>query len=184
METKRETESMTSSTPEEPVTTQEPGAYPAISVQHFRDGPIEEIAARYVRINRVLKNKAVRNEKQEDNVRVAELDFILDLETLIKETAVDPDLIELQCCIEDDNLNQAREEYKPIIKRLTHRWMLTMVDDRIIVPKSLRYAALNALHFGHRYQQNVWRCGHILVAEHADRYRKRGENLLRLPKCR
>ena len=110
-----------SSTPEEPVTTQEPGAYPAISVQHFRDGPIEEIAVRYVRINRVLKNKAVRNEKQEDNVRAAELDFILDLETLIKEAAVDPDLIELQCCIEDDNLNQAREEYKPIIKRLTHR---------------------------------------------------------------
>ena len=34
-------------------------------------------------------------------------------------------------------------------KRLTHRWGITMVDDRIIIPKSLRYAALNALHFGH-----------------------------------
>ena len=149
METNRETESTVSSTPEEPVTTQEPGAYPAIPVQDFRDGPIEEIAVRYVRINRVIENKATRNKKQEDNVRAAELDFMLDLETLIKETAADPHLIELQCCIEDNNLSQAPEAYKPIIKRLTHRWGITMVDDRIIVPKSLRYAALNALHFGH-----------------------------------
>ena len=74
---------------------------------------------------------------------------MLDLETLIKETAADPDLIELQCCIEDNNLSRAPEAYKPIIKRLTHRWGITMVDDRIIVPKSLRYPALNALHFGH-----------------------------------
>ena len=51
IETNRETESTTSSTPEESVTTQEPGAYPAIPVQEFRDGPIEEIAVRYVRIN-------------------------------------------------------------------------------------------------------------------------------------
>ena len=121
METNRETESTASSIPEEPVTTQEPGAYPAIPVQEFRDGPIEEIAVRYVRINRVIENKVIRNKKQEDNVRAAELDFMLDLETLIKETAADPDLIELQCCIEDINLSQSPEAYKPIIKRLTHR---------------------------------------------------------------
>ena len=140
METNRETESTVSSTTEKPVTTQEPGTYPAIPVQKFRDGPIEEIAVRYVRINRVIENEAIRNKKQEDNVRAAELDFMLDLETLIKETAADPDLIELQCCIEDNNLSQAPEAYKPIIKRLTHRWGITMVNDRIIVPKSLRYA--------------------------------------------
>ena len=149
METNRETESTASSTPEKHVTTREPGAYPAIPVQEFRDGPIEEIAVRYIRINRVIEKKAVRNKKQEDNVRAAELDFMLDLETLTKETAADPDLIELQCCIEDDNLSQAPEAFKPIIKRLLHRWGITMVDDRTIFPKSLRYEALNALHFGH-----------------------------------
>ena len=63
---------------------------------------------------------------------------MLDLETLIKETAADPDLIELQCSMENDNLHQASEAYKPIIKRLTHRLGITMVDDRIIVPKNLR----------------------------------------------
>ena len=78
MEANRETESMTFSTPEEPVTTQEPGAYSAIPVPNFRDGPKEQIAVRYVRINRVIENKAVRNKKQENNVRAAELDFMLD----------------------------------------------------------------------------------------------------------
>ena len=88
-------ESTTSSSPEEPVTTQEPGAYPAIPVQEYRDGPIEEIAVRYMLINRVIENRAARNRQQEDNVRSAELDVMLDLETLIKETAADPGLIEV-----------------------------------------------------------------------------------------
>ena len=41
------------------------------------------------------------------------------------------------------------DDYKQVAKKLTHRWGKTLVDDRIIIPKSLRYAALNALHFGH-----------------------------------
>ena len=36
-----------------------------------------------------------------------------------------------------------------------------MVDDRIIVPKSLRYAALNALHFGHPGINNM--CGDAAI---------------------
>ena len=74
---------------------------------------------------------------------------MLDLETLIKETAADPDLIEVQCCIEDNNTQTIPDDYKQVAKKLTYRWGITMVDDRIIIPKSLRYAALNALHFGH-----------------------------------
>ena len=89
-------ESTTSSSPEEPVTTQEPGAYPAIPVQEYRDGPIEEIAVHYVRINCVIEIRSTRNRQQEDNVRSAESDIMLDIETLINETAADPDLIEVQ----------------------------------------------------------------------------------------
>ena len=97
------TESTVSSTPVEPVITEEPGSYPAILVEDYREGPIEEIAVQYVRINKVIETKAPRNRQQEDNIRAADLDFMLDLETLIKETAADPDLIEVQCCIEDNN---------------------------------------------------------------------------------
>ena len=144
-----DTESTISSTPEEPIVTEEPGTYPAIPVQEYRDGPIEVIAVHYVRINKVIETKAPRNRLQEDYIRSAELDFMLDLVTLIKETAADPDLIEIQCCIEDNNTQAIPEEYKQVAKKLTHRWGITTVDDRVIIPKSLRYAALNALHFGH-----------------------------------
>ena len=84
METSKDAESTVSSAPEEPVIKQEPGAYPAITVQEFRDGPIEEIAVHCVRINWVVENRATRYTKQEDNVRAAKLDIMLDLETLIK----------------------------------------------------------------------------------------------------
>ena len=99
-----ETESTVSLSPEEPTTTKEPGSYPAIPVQDYRDGPIEGIAVRYVGINRVIEERAPRNRQQEDNIRAAELDFMLDLETLIKETSAEPDLIELQCCLENKNM--------------------------------------------------------------------------------
>ena len=62
-------ESTTSSSPEEPVTTKASGAYPAIPVQQNRHGPIEEITVHNVRINRVIENRAARNQQQEDNVR-------------------------------------------------------------------------------------------------------------------
>ena len=144
-----DTESTVSSTPEEPVITEEPGSYPAIPVQEYREGPIEEIAVHYVRINKVIETEAPRHRQQEDDIRAAELDFMLDLETLIKETAADPDLIEVQCCIKDNNTQAIPDDYKQVAKKLIHRWGITMMDDRIVIPKSLRYAALNALHFGH-----------------------------------
>ena len=144
-----DTESTVSSTPEEPVITKEPGSRPAIPVQDYREGPIKEIAVHYVRINKVIETKAPRNRQQEDNIRAAEHDFILDLETLIKETVADPDLIKVQCYIEDNNTQAIPDDYKQVAKKLTHRWGITMVDDRIIITKSLHYAALKALHFGH-----------------------------------
>ena len=63
---------------------------------------------------------------------------MIDLETLIKETSADPDLIELQCCLEDKNMLAIPEVYKHVAKRLTHRWGITMVDERIIIPKTLQ----------------------------------------------
>ena len=59
-ETHRDAESTTSNNSEEAVGTYEPGAYPAIPVQEYRDVPIEEIAVHYVRINRIVETKANR----------------------------------------------------------------------------------------------------------------------------
>ena len=74
---------------------------------------------------------------------------MLDLETLVKETAANPELIEFNCCLEGNNTNLIPNGYRTVAKELTPRRGIIMVDDRIIIPKSLRNAALNALHFGH-----------------------------------
>ena len=102
--------------------THEPADHPAIPVQEKRDGPVKEIAVHYVGINRIVEQKAKRNRQQENNLRSAELDFMLDLETLIKETAADPDLIELNGCIEYNNKEQIPQNYKTVDKKLTQRW--------------------------------------------------------------
>ena len=91
-EANRDAESTVSANLDGAVTTHEPRVYPAIPVQNYRDGPIEDIAVHYVRINRKVDQKATRNKQQDFSVRAAELDFMLDLETLFKETAADPDL--------------------------------------------------------------------------------------------
>ena len=98
--------------------THEPEVYPAIPVQNHHDGPIRDIAV--VRMNTVVEQKATRNKQQEDNVRAAELDFMLDLETLSKESPAEPVLIELNCCIEENNFNQILNENKPVAGKLTH----------------------------------------------------------------
>ena len=141
-----ETMNLLSNNSEKAVATHDPGVYPAIPVQEYHNCPIEEIAEHYVKINRVVEEKAKRNDQQEDNVRSAELDFMLDLETLIKETAANPDLIELYCYIEYNNTNHIPNDCKAVAKKLTPRRDIIMVDDRNI---SLRYAPLNALQFGH-----------------------------------
>ena len=62
----RDTESTTSSNTEEAVTIHEPGAYPAIPVQDYREGPFQDIAVHYVRINRVVEQKTTRNKQQHE----------------------------------------------------------------------------------------------------------------------
>ena len=106
----------------------EPGVYPAIPVQDYSYGPIEDTAMHYVQLNRVVEQNATRK-KQEDNVRAAELDFVLNLETLGKGTAAGTDLIDLNCCIEDNILSEIPNEYKAVARKLTHRWGITLVDD-------------------------------------------------------
>ena len=132
-ETNRNTESTTSNNSEETVVTHERRHIPSNTGPRIQRRTNRKIAVHYVRINRVVEEKAKRNEQQEDNVRSAELDFMLDLETIIKETAADLDLIELNCCIEDNNTDQIPHNYRTVDKKLTHRWGVIMVDDRIVV---------------------------------------------------
>ena len=93
---------------------------------------------------------------------------MLDLETLIKETAADPDLIELNCFIEDNNLEQilqncGQEADPPLGHHNGRRSYRDTENTTICSPKRLTFRTS-------RDKQNVKRCGYILVAKHARRY--------------
>ena len=98
--------------------------------------------------NRVIEKKATRNRQQDENIRSDHLNFMLDLENLNKETAAVPDLIEVQCCLEDNYTLAIPEDYTHVAKTNPTLWK-NKNDNRIIVPKSLRYAALKVIHFCH-----------------------------------
>ena len=57
---------------------------------------------------------------------------MLDLETLIKETAADPEFIELNCCLEENTTNLIPNDYRTVAKKLTHAssWLMTELSYR------------------------------------------------------
>ena len=135
-------------------------------MQECRNGSIEEIAVHYVRTNRVDEEKAKRTKQPEDNVRSAELGFMLDLETIIKETIADPDLIELNCCIEDNNTKQSPHHYRIVAEKLTHRWGIIMghCGIKVTTTRSPKCTTFRSP----RNKQNVQRRSDILVAEYGE----------------
>ena len=74
-------------------------------------------------------------------------------------------------------------EYNTSTKKLTNRWGIAMVDDCIIVRKTLRYATFNALLRISQRKQNVQWWNIVLLTEYADRHRKKVKNIRSLPNC-
>ena len=103
----------------------------------------------------------------------------LDLETQIKEAAANPNLTELNCCLEHNNNSQIPNDYKTLARKLIHQWGVIVVDDRMIGPKRLRYAALNALHFGHPRINKTCNDGALiwLLSKRADNEKKKQKKL-------
>ena len=97
----------------------------------------------------MVGEKFVGNKQQDDKVRAAEFDFLLGPETLMKGTAAENELIELQYCLDDGNKEQIPENVEQVAGKLTHRWRITIVDESIIILNNLRYKALNLLHVGY-----------------------------------
>ena len=123
-QTNIDTQSTDSTNSEEVVATHEPAAYPAIPVQDYRDGPIEEIAVQYVNMNSVVEMKATRNRQQQDIIRAAEQDIMLDRETLIKDKRKSHQPgshLTLLLLFKDNNTSQTSNDQKYVAKKLTLR---------------------------------------------------------------
>ena len=117
-QTSKDTKSTASTKSEQAVATHEPGANPAIPVQDYRDSPIEVKSTNPNKPRSGRKNErkqAAGKQRQGSRLRLH-----AGPGNTNKKTAADPDLIELNCCLEENNSSIFPNDYKTVPKKLTH----------------------------------------------------------------
>ena len=115
--------------------------------------------ARYVGTNSVQYVKMghaprIAAEKQNDwnleqAVRETQKNFSTDLQLLMTETTNDPNLLKTLVCLERQQHEMIPDEYQTHRSKLSSRFGLVSMVDRIIVPKNLRFTVISLLHKGH-----------------------------------
>ena len=102
------------------------------SVQYVKMGYAPRIAAE------------VQNDwSLEQAVRETEKNFSTDLQQLMTETTNNPNLLKTLVCLEKQQHEMIPEEYRTHRRKLSSRFGLVFMEDRIIVPKNL--LAINTL---------------------------------------
>ena len=92
------------------------------------------------------------NHKQEGSRRPyqkAQFEFMMDLNTLISKTAIDPELTRVRTSMRREDRETIPDGYRTVFDKLSIRWGRVFVDDQIVVPIDLRRRLLDILHFGH-----------------------------------
>ena len=105
-----------------------------------------------VRYTQLEQASRIQNENKwdlEETIRQAEQKFTTDLKTIATETSNDEKLLKTLVCLERRTLDQIPDEYKPYKKQLSLRFGVVFYEDRIIIPKALRYTIIMLLHKGH-----------------------------------
>ena len=85
----------------------------------------------------------------EQAVRETEKNFSTDIQLLMNETTNDPNLLKTLVCLERQQHEMIPEEYQMYRRKLSSRFGLVSMEDRIIVPKHLRTTVISLLHKGH-----------------------------------
>ena len=106
--------------------------------------------AHYVQINQIIG--AITEEKKlaEETIKKAEMDFMMDLKSLIAKSATDGELNRIKMALSREDCSMAPENYRPYFGNISSKWGLHFLNDRIIVPTELRKKLLDTLHFGHK----------------------------------
>ena len=81
-------------------------------------------------------------------VRDTERNLSTDLQLLMNETTNDPTLLKTLVCLECQQHEQIPDEYLQHKKKLSTRFGLVFIEDKIIVPKNLRTTIISLLHKG------------------------------------
>ena len=105
--------------------------------------------AHYVQINQIFGVVTEGKKITEETIKKAEMDFMLDLKSLIAKWAANAELNRVKLALTREDLSMAPEHYRQQFENISTRWELTFINDKIIVPTEFRKKLLNSLHFGH-----------------------------------
>ena len=104
--------------------------------------------AKYVQINHLDGKLTANKNATGNNIKKAEFEIMLDLKTLISETAIVPELTRVRTRLRREDRETIPDGYRTVFDKLSIRWDLIFVDDQIVIPIDLRRRLLDILHFG------------------------------------
>ena len=102
-----------------------------------------------MQINQIIEVVTEGKKVTEETIKKAEMDFMLDLKSLITKSATDAELNRVKLALTREDRSMAPEHYRQQFGNISTRWGLTFINDKINVPTELRKKLLNTLHFGH-----------------------------------
>ena len=102
-----------------------------------------------MQINQIIGAATEGKKTTEETIKKAEMDFMLDLKSLIAKSATDAELNRIKLALTREDRNMAPENYRQQFENISTRWGLTIVNDKTIIPTELRKKLLETLHFGH-----------------------------------
>ena len=130
-------------------TDQDPSVLEVPAINWARHVGVKSV--QYVKMGHAPKIFSEKNKNWdlEQAVRKTEKNFSIDLQLLMTETTNDPNLLKTLVCLERQQHDLIPEEYQLHKKKLSSRFGLVFIEDKIIVPKNLRTTIISLLHKGH-----------------------------------
>ena len=105
--------------------------------------------AHYIQINHFV-GKLSGNKITKDTIKKAEFEFMLDLNSLISRTTIDPRLTRVRASMRRaEDRETTPDGYRPEFDKLSIRLGLVFMDDNILIQEGLQRRLLDILHFSH-----------------------------------
>ena len=117
-------------------------------IVELKDYDIAEKTIQSIQINHVIEKLKMKSTEAHENLKKAELNFMIDLKTLIHKTSVDTKLLQLKICVRNKQKEKAFEKFSPVFSKITKRLGLLFAGEKIVVPEELKRQVVDALLFG------------------------------------
>ena len=86
----------------------------------------------------MIDEPKTKRTEAEENPKKTELNFMIDLKTLIHKTSVVPKQLQLKICVCTNQKDRAPEEFSSVFSEITEPFGLLFAGYRILIPDELK----------------------------------------------